>query len=159
MAFQESDGVLLVPQHRIQAGPGREIAVHVWVIREQAVRDPSRRDWSLGVHHLLHVVCIDVPPPSLGVADEVHVRKRLQHSVESLDAHVVGSVLEVDQYRHSVVTRDRIDQLHRRRIALHWKLLLADAQRAPGKVFLEDPPSLGEVRQFVREIYEPIGMP
>ena len=51
MALQEFARLRLVTQHRVESGIRGQIAVHVRVAGQQAIRDAAGSDGSLRVHH------------------------------------------------------------------------------------------------------------
>ncbi len=116
-----------VARQGIESRAGRQVAVHVRVVAQIAVRETARRHGSLRVEdRLVEVVRVDVGPPRLRVADEGHARVRRQHRVEPLEAVVVHAELPVHQHRHAARRGQAVDRLHLRSVAGHAELLLRD---------------------------------
>ena len=111
MALDELDRVRLVADERVLPGAGGHVAEHVRVVAQQPVADARRCDGALGVHDRLVVFLVDVAPPGLCVADEVHRGEFLKYLVETLDAGVVVAVFEVHQHWHVVFPRQLGDTL------------------------------------------------
>ena len=109
--LDELDRLRLVADECVLPGAGRHVTEHVRIVAEQPIADAGRRDFALGVHDRLVVVLVDVAPPSLRVADEVHLGEFLEDGVEPLDAGVVVAVLEMHQHRHVVFLRQLGDAL------------------------------------------------
>ena len=140
-----------VAVQRVQAGTRREIAIHVWIIREQPVGDAAWRDFAGGIHRGLVAIPINVAPPSLRVADEIDRGKFLQDFVKPLDVLVVFVVLKMHQHRHAKILRDFRDLLDGRRIAIHLKFLFADADRASFQPMFNFRARAGKPRHFIGE--------
>ncbi len=154
MTRQKRPRVLFIAQQRIQTRAGRKIAVHVWIIRQQPVRNAARRDFCLGIEHSLVVIAVDISPPRLRMPYKRHPRMFLEHGVKALDPQVVGLVLKMHEHRHVERLRHFRHHVNRGRVALHWKLLLAYADRARLEIFLHHLPRSGQIRRFIREIQE-----
>jgi len=114
--------------------------------------DASGGDFASGVHFFLVMLLVDVTPPRLRVADEVHLGEFLEDGVEPLDAGVVVAVLEVHQHRHFVFPRQLGDALDVFRVALDSELLLSDPHRALFQIRFNCLDALGMVGDLVGEV-------
>src|SRR5260370_26587693 len=117
-------------QQRVQSGARRKIAVHVGVIRKEPVGNPTRRHFSFGIHYLLIMGLIDIPPERLCMPDEVHLRKFFQYPMEPFNVKIVRLMLEMEQHWHMEMVSDRSHQFDMFGIAVHSELLFADTQRS-----------------------------
>ena len=106
---------------------------------------------SFRIHHRLLVILVDVAPERLGMSDEIHFGKLLEHLVEPLEAQIVSLVLEVHQHRHIVVGGDGRYQLHPLGIALDRKLLLADSLGSGLQILLQHTLRFRNIGQLVGE--------
>ena len=64
VALEKSASLLFVAQHGVQPGSRRHVAVHIRVVREQAIGDAAWSDWRLRVHLRLLVIAVDVSTTS-----------------------------------------------------------------------------------------------
>ena len=87
--------MVLIPQQRIQPGACGRVGIHVGVIGEKPIGNTSGGHRAFRIHHRLIVFTVDIAPPGLGVADELHLGIPLRHLVKPLDTHIESAVLEM----------------------------------------------------------------
>src|SRR5439155_25252209 len=92
---KKSASVVRVAQQRIQSRPCRRVGKDIRIIGKYPIGDAAWGHWAFRIHRGLIVLLVDIPPPGLGVADKLGLRKLLHHFVEPLDAHVESAMLEM----------------------------------------------------------------
>ncbi len=150
--------MIFVAKQRVQAGAGTEVAVHVGIVGEPAVRQATGRDGGLGIHYSRVGVLVDVRPPGLGVADEPGLRKPLERLLKTLEPEIVGSVLKMQDHRHVVIMPDLRHQGDVFGVGLDGELLLSDSDRAHLQILLQHGARLGNIGKLIGEEDEVFGI-
>ena len=97
MSLKEFGGELGIATERVESGPGREVAENVRVVSKPAIGKAAGCNFPLRVDVFRVVVFIDVAPPALRMADEIHGGKSLEHFVKSLEFHIVIAIPEMEE--------------------------------------------------------------
>src|SRR5580765_5802017 len=83
MAAQEIRRERRVAREHVVAGVRGQIAIEVWIVAEQFVRDAAPGDWPGRIRSLVVIAGAHVRPERVSMADERRLRVGLQHALEA----------------------------------------------------------------------------
>jgi hypothetical protein len=130
MTLEKIAGEIRIAVQGVEARTGGKIAIHVRVVREQAVGQAAGGDFAQGIQDFRDAIFVNIVPPRLRVADEGDGRKFFEDFMKALNVRVVFVVLKMQEDGNAVVARNFSDLLDGGRVAIHREFLFADAQRA-----------------------------
>ena len=158
VAGEEGAGVVFVAEEGLEAGAGGEVAVHVWIIGEEAIGDTAGRDRAFRVENFLVVVLRNVAPKRLRVADEIHRGEFLEDAVEAFDVVVVRALLEMHEHGNVELSGEGGDALGGSGVAGDVEFLFTDADGAGFELAADDLDGVRLIGDLVREPAETIGI-